>query len=149
MKHILMTSLLILGLFVQGFSQRGEIKGKVAELRKEFFETELQLTPAEADNFWPLFDKMKEEQKVLDQEYKVDTKLELLSDADVEAYIMKRFELEEKQIDLKRKYFTLYKEAIPIRKIALLPKVEMRFKKELLRRIRRHQKDNMMNRRGN
>lgn len=149
MKHILMTSLLIVSLVVQGFSQRGEISEKVAELRKEFFETELQLTPEEADNFWPLFDKMKEEQKALDEAYKADTKLELLSDADVEAHIMKRFELEEKQVDLKRKYFKLYKEAIPIRKIALLPKVEMRFKKELLRRIRRHRKDNMMDRRGN
>ena len=62
---------------------------------------------------------------------KSDKKLEDLSDQELEALLNASFEFKQKQLDLKRKYHTKYKEVLPIRKIAKLYHVEKRINQEI------------------
>lgn len=135
MKHIIALAILSCLCINVAFAQAGP-EARVKKFRKQFFEEELQLNESEAETFWPLYDAMKEEEKDLKKSMRAGQKPELMSDAEVEKYILNSFELEEKQISLKRKYFEKYKEVLPIRKVALIPRTEKEFKKALVRRLR-------------
>ncbi len=93
------------------------------------------LTEEESKKFWPIHDAMEQEMKALRKDYKKknksDKKLEDLSDQELEALLNASFEFKQKQLDLKRKYHTKYKEVLPIRKIAKLYHVEKRINQEI------------------
>ena len=55
-----------------------------------------------------------------------------MSDKEVETNIDKMLGLEDQELQLKKKYITEFKKAIPVKKIILLPKAETEFKKALL-----------------
>ena len=135
MKHIIALAILSCLCINVAFAQSGP-EARIKTFRKQFFEKELQLSEAEAEKFWPLYDAMKEEEKDLKKSMRAGQKPELMSDDEVEKYILNSFELEEKQISLKRKYFEKYKDVLPIRKVAMISRTEKEFKKALVRRLR-------------
>jgi len=103
--------------------------------RKKFFEKELQFSEAESKAFWPIFESHQEEMKQI-KDRKNRVKLELMSDAEAEAHLNEHFEREEKILASRKKLVQSLKGKIGVRKIALLPQVERKFKKELLRYYR-------------
>lgn len=121
-----------------GFSQKNNkrIQEKVEARRVAFISNKLNLTPTEAQIFWPLFNEYQDKIKALNQTYGGMTDLALLSDAEVASFIDKHLEKEEQYLKLKKAYFNNLKKVLPIRKVAMLPRVEKRFKEWIVEQIK-------------
>jgi len=139
MKKIIFIAVFVFGILGMGIAQ-GELEDRIQEKRIAFFNKELQLTETEANQFWPLYDQYRAEEESLKKSYNKNQKLELMSDKEVEGYIFSSFELQEKQIALRRKYFEQLRAFMPIRKIALLNRTEQQFKRKLLQHVKERRK---------
>jgi hypothetical protein len=109
---------------------------KVMQKRKEFYNKELQFTPAEQKAFWPIFEKYQKEEDQLRRKYRPNAKLELMNDDEAEAQIKRSFEYDQKKNELKQKYFDQFSEVLPVRKVALIGPTERKFKKLILKQIK-------------
>ncbi len=133
--------LLFSGLFLQpalGQPQGGEnrIDECIQAMKAAFITDRLRLTPEEAQQFWPLYNQFEEADRELRQAYRPGRPIEEMSDAEAMEFLNRNLEMEEKLIDLRRRYIGRFQEILPARKIALLRKAEEEFKRELLRRMR-------------
>ena len=104
--------------------------------RKKFYERELQFSEAESKVFWPIFESHQAQMKQL-KDKKNRPKLELMSDAEAEAFLDSHFEQEEQILAARKSLVQSLKGKFGIRKIALLSQTEHKFKKELLRHFKR------------
>jgi len=112
-------------------------KEEIQKLKVEFFNNKLQLTEREASDFWPVFNQFEEEQDKLKEKYNLkNKKLELMSDSEVEDFVMGQVQMAEDQAKLRRDYVERFKQILPIRKVAMLPQVGREFKKVILREMR-------------
>lgn len=127
-------------LFVQAaFAQpRGNsrIEQRIEAMKAAFITERLQLTPEEAQQFWPLYNQYEEAERALRREYRPGKAIENMTEAEASAFLDRSLELEERLTALRRTYIERFKEILPTRKIALLREVEEEFKRELLRRMR-------------
>jgi hypothetical protein len=111
---------------------------KMEAFKIAFFTEKLQLTPDESKAFWPLFNQFENERDALKDRYDLDNqKLELMSDKDVEAAVMQHFEMEEQLVKLRRDYVRRFMEVLPVRKVALLQRIDTEFKRALLEEIKK------------
>jgi hypothetical protein len=129
------------GLFLQaapGQPQGGgnRIDERIQAMKAAFITDRLRLTPEEAQQFWPLYNQFEEAERELRQAYRPERPIEEMSDAEAMEFLNRHLEMEEKLIDLRRRYIGRFQEVLPARKVALLRKVEEEFKRELLRRMR-------------
>ncbi len=116
------------------------------ELRKKHYEQSLQLTEAESNVFWPIFEKHEESLRTFKNKNK-KPRLELMSDAEAESYIDNYFDHELELIKIKKQLFVDLKGKLPARKIAMIPSVEKNFRRELLNRYKRaNRPEGLMNR---
>ncbi|MEO1514538.1 MAG: hypothetical protein AAFV95_05975 [Bacteroidota bacterium] len=141
MKHILIFGLVLLLGATDSWGQ-DSLEARIQKARRDYFQRELQLTEAEAEKFWPLYDQMRDEQDELQKKYKMNRKIELMSDTEVEKFVLSTFELEEKQLELKKRYFVEFKKIMSVRKVASMRRTEQRFKRELLKRMRNRSQGN-------
>lgn len=139
MKKLFFTSALFLLSGTFAFAQfAGADSERIQEMRVQFFNEELQFSPKEAEDFWPIYNNFREEKKALKASYKSGRKLELMTDAEAEEFLEQHLDLEEKQLALKRQYINRLKPVISIRKIAMINRTERKFKQALLRKIKEH-----------
>lgn len=101
----------------------------------------LNLTAEEAKKFWPIYNQMQEEYEKLRNEKRrlhkeMVEKYASLSDNEIEKNLDQFLAIEQKELDLKKKYMDEFKKAIPIKKVALMHKAEREFKRQLLHRFR-------------
>jgi hypothetical protein len=142
MKNLIITTLMML-VFVHISraqpEQRGEKKQeKIEAFKIAFFTERLQLTPEESKAFWPIFNQFENERDALKDKYDLDNqKLELMSDKDVEAAIMQHMDMEEQLVKLRRDYTRRFMEVLPIRKVAMLQRIDNDFKRALLEEIKK------------
>ena len=147
MKRITYTGLsilIILGCFSRvAYAQDGE---KIRSLRIAVYTDVLKLTPQEAKLFWPVFEeyqKKSSEIKILEKRERNQAakNISLLTDAEAIAVLNKMMDYEQKQLDLKKQYIEEFKKVIPIKKVLLLQKAELQFKKALLEKIKNAETD--------
>ena len=117
-----------------------DMSEKIKSQRVAFITDKLQLTPAEAQSFWPLYNQYKEQEKGLKKEYRLKKRIANMSDQEIEAYIMKGFELEKQKIALKKEFFYKLKEVLPVRKIGMLQPAEKAFKRKVLNSIKKRKR---------
>lgn len=140
MRKITFLFTLVLGLLpLLNWAQPRKFEDRVESLRIAFFTEKLQLTPEESKNFWPLFNEFQDKEKTIRKTYQNDTSLELMSDAEAEKLIENSFEMEEKLLQLKKEYYGKMRKVLPVRKIALLSRIERQFKERLLEEWRNRQ----------
>jgi sulfur relay (sulfurtransferase) DsrC/TusE family protein len=145
-KILVMLALLPAMAFAQG---RGpghgkmspEVKAQLDQLRKDTYTRVLSLSDAEAQKFWPVFDKMQEEIKAVRKDAQsvrkdIKNNSATLSDADMDKKINQLLDDEQKLLNIKRNYYAEFKKVLPIKKVALLPEAEREFKKALLDKIK-------------
>jgi hypothetical protein len=114
---------------------------KINQYRQAFLIERLQLTDTEAQKFLPLLQEREGELFKIRQQRKQQMERDLasLSDAEIEKLIRQHFEMEQKELDIHKKYFEKFKTVLPMKKIALLARTEQDFKRELLERMRNRQ----------
>jgi hypothetical protein len=130
-----------LALLILGTSFGSIAQEKGTEIKKEnkkaekiaFISTKLELTAAEAEKFWPIYNASEAEFKRLKKEHKAAMgerkKISEMSDADVEKLLDTGLEIQQKELDIRRKYLVKFKEVLPIKKVAKLTRIEHEFRK--------------------
>jgi hypothetical protein len=133
-------SLLVSASSGQGHPGGGERGEKIRALKIAYITEKLQLTPEEAQVFWPVFNEYESkkfaEERALASE--VDDKapdIALMSDQEVDQFITQRLEKEQRIINLKKEYYVKLKEVLPVKKVFRLFEAEAGFKKMLLERL--------------
>ena len=119
--------------------QRGEkAQEKIEAFKIAFFTEKLQLTPDESKAFWPLYNQFENERDAMKDKFDLDgQRFELLADKEVEAAIMQHFDMEEQMVKLRRDYVRRFMEVLPIRKVAMLQRIDNDFKRALLEEIKK------------
>lgn len=140
MRKITFCLTLALGLLpLLSWGQPRAMEDRIEAFRIAFFTEKLQLTPEESQRFWPLYNEFQEKEKAIRKSFKGDKSLELMTDAEAEKLIENNFEMEEKILQLKREYYGKMRDVLPVRKIALLNRIDRAFKERLLTEYRNRQ----------
>ena len=150
MKQIiwLCSLLLMLG----GSTAHAQIDKEFEARRIAYITKSLDLSPQEAQQFWPVYNAYKAELEQVQREKnriqrgvrmavqtKTDEELEKLSDE----YI----DLSVQQSQIQNRYHEEFKKVLPVRKVVLLYKTEQELNRRILEELRRRQEERLKNRR--
>jgi hypothetical protein len=119
----------------------GKAGEQIQAQRVAFITRRLNLTTEESQKFWPLYNEYEAEQKKIRQKYKIKQDFTTMTDAEAEQSLSSALEMEQQLLNLKKEYVQRMKKVIPVRKIAMLNRVERDFKTELLKRLREMQQN--------
>ncbi|OWY19271.1 hypothetical protein C7N43_22805 [Sphingobacteriales bacterium UPWRP_1] len=142
MKTLLRHNLIAIALFVlallslplTGFAQDGnDNQEKIKSMQAVFFTEQLQLTPKEAQDFWPLYSNYREEIKNINQQMRT---LESDNSLSPEQRLSRKNQLEEQKLSVSKKYQEQFKRVLPVAKVAQIDRVEREFKMWILSQVK-------------
>lgn len=143
MKKIIVAFLM--GCFAVGAFAQPD-KDKIKELKIEFLKKKLALTEDEEKKFMPLYEKFMTESDELRKTFKSDIDLEeidltFMTDAECEKLINDIIEFKQKEVDLIKKHTAEFKKVLPVKKVAMIFKAEVEFRKHLFKKLKDKRKD--------
>lgn len=121
---------------------------KIKALKVNYITTELNLSPAEAEKFWPIYNeyekskrgiRMKESQKIR-TEIKSYESLKNIPEKKAIELQNQYFEIEEKYIENKKRYFERLIKAVGVHKVLKLHLTEQGFNATLLKQFKNKKK---------
>lgn len=117
---------------------------KMEAMKVAFISQQMNLTPEEAQAFWPVYNAYQAKIKDLKKAHKGRRILEggdlsTLTDAEIEQLLDDNFVYAQAMLNLKIQFHSEMKKILNVRKIAAYYKAEEDFKKELLRKVREQQ----------
>ncbi len=130
--------ILLIALFTGMVSTQAQDQQKPKEGSKQakkiaYITTRLELTPDEAEKFWPIYNEYQAEKKELRKTKKAgksDKKVSEMSDKEVDELMTRSLDFQQKDLDLKKKYHNKYKSVLPVKKVAKFYHLEKEFKKQ-------------------
>lgn len=136
---------MLLCLNVTGQDGKEKMKEKFKAQKVAFITAELELTEAESQKFWPIYNTYQSEMEDLKKSNDKKPSKDM-TDKEAEDLIYEKLDGKAKEIDLQKKYVQKLKTAIPARKIALLFGLEREFKEKVIsnmkeRRMGKHRDD--------
>lgn len=145
MKKLLMISatLLISCIFFTAYAQNrneGNWKEKVQSEKIAFLTMEMDITPEEAQVFWPVYNMVQKEMDAAFQEV-IKAHKELASAADTDdtdniaACLDKYLQAQSKLQEVKAKATAEYNKVLPVKKVAKLYLSEEKFRRQHIRRL--------------
>ena len=147
MKRILFL-LICISLTVAATGQNA--KNKLQAQRVAFITQRLNLTPEEAQQFWPVFNQYTEKLQQIRTAVKEEKTVDELSDTDTEKMILSEFDRESRELDLKKDLYQKLRKIISVKKIAKLYKAERDFKGMLIEKFQQNkEKRNQKRQNGN
>lgn len=158
MKKTLLITAMFIGSFVSSYAQPGpppppkaprgehgprkdgDKKEKLESMKIGYLTRELDLTPEEAQKFWPVYNEFSNKEHELRKAKRSKMKesgksLDELSDKEVEALVDEEMVFRQKELDLQKEYHKQFKTILPPRKVAKLYRAEEKFKRELVKKI--------------
>jgi len=138
-------SFICLGLSFSSSAQernKERIREKVKLEKVAYITQELDLTEDEAQKFWPIYNAYKEESAATRASMDIRPKRDM-TDKEAEDMLHAMLESKSKEIDIQKKYIGKMKSAIPVRKIAMLFKVEREFREKLVSNVKERRKNRM------
>jgi len=147
-KQLIIVSLLVL-ITTLNFAQNGQrinkIKDKINAQKVAYITRELDLTPQEAQQFWPVYNEFETQRKAINKEFigknieerQVNTNE--LSDKEALEMADNHIILAQKLLDLRKKYHAEFKKVLPAKKLLKLYQAEKDFNKFLLKEIKERQ----------
>lgn len=114
---------------------------KIEAEKIAYLTTELDLTPQEAQQFWPIYNEFEKKKDELINERKniisnIQSGFETVSDKDAEKMSDRLIEIDIAESKLRQEYHQKYKKVLPIKKVIKFYHLERKFKQQLLRKIR-------------
>lgn len=153
-KHYIMNTckaLLIVALLgltqvihAQQDAEEQKAKDRIEAYRAQFITEELELTPEEAQRFWPVYNQYRKEVDAIQLErmrkhakFRGNPKAELegMSDEEVYREVESEMKMQQELLDLRKEYFRKFDAVLPIKKVALLYRAEGEFQRRLIRRL--------------
>ena len=147
MKTITKLSAIALLLFIatslaaQGPGNRQQNRERIEAQKVAFITERLELTPAEAQQFWPVYNEFDAKRRELNREFKkaVDPEnidIDKMSDKDAEELADQTLIHAQKLLDLRKEYHAKFKSILPPKKLLKLYDTEREFQKMLMDRLR-------------
>ena len=135
MKKILLVGMICL-MGLATFAQQRE-NDQIEAMKISFITKQVDLSPEQAQQFWPIYNQMADELKVLrtDKTGITERSFDELTDKEVEGNINAKLDKEQKLLDIKKKYINKYKAVLSIKQVAKLIRAEEQFKRRLLAHI--------------
>jgi len=117
-------------------------KDKIESKKIAFITESLDLSPEEAQRFWPVYNEYKGKMKEVrgDRSDRPKNNFDEMTDAEAEVAINENFDRQQRELDLKRVYYKKMADALSSKKVAKLIMVEKRFKNEVLSKVKRRMK---------
>ena len=112
---------------------------RVQALRVAFLTKRLELTPAEAQVFWPVYNEYQDKLEALRQQRRKDRKAsasDALSEKEAEALLDQELAFRQQEADLQKTYYQRFKGVLTVRKTLKLMRAEEEFKRVLLEQIK-------------
>lgn len=140
-RHILSLLIFTALLSFEGYSQGNVSKKEALEAMKVAFITQkLNLTPEEAQVFWPIYNQYETELDALrkkrkDEKMSAMDDVSKISDKEIEKLVDGEIIFRQQELDIIKKYHAQFKKILPVKKVALLYKAQEDYKKELLKQI--------------
>ncbi len=140
MKRILILCVMLCSLLLPGWANNGceqHLTPEQFRARQQAFITEkAELTPAEAEKFFPLYFEMQGRKKMLNDKimglYRRG-KDEKTSEKHYQEILEAIYDLHDRINDLEESYFEKFKQVISYKKIYLVQRAEMKFHRSLLK----------------
>jgi len=123
--------------------ERREAKrDNIESMKIAFLTKKLDLTPEEAQLFWPVYNQYTDKLQELRKKRRMDSKdakhnVDEMSDKDVEAAVDSEMAFRQKELDIQKEYHAKFKAVLPIKKVAKLYQAEEQFKRVLLDELKR------------
>ncbi len=140
MKKYISIILLLFGITATAQEGReGRQSGKIDAMRVAFITERLELTPSEAEKFWPVFNAFhSKEKEIRRSKFKTVRKIENSNLTEKEAALALS-EIEKSEVELhenRKAFIAKLKQILPALKIIKLKKAEDDFNRQLLKRYR-------------
>lgn len=143
MKNILNYTLLLFLFTSVGFAQgKQEKRDRIKALKIAFISEELALTTDEAEKFWPIYNAFEDKQFELQHEKmksymnRIETDMGKISEKEASQLLVQMENTEDELYQLRKKYNQNLKLVLSAQKIVKLHKVEVQFRKDLLKQFR-------------
>ena len=122
-------------------AHRQEKKENIEAMKVAFITSKLDLTPEEAQKFWPVYNQYTEKMQELRKKRRLDEReakknIDEYSDKEIEHAIDSDLAVRQKELDLQKEYSTKFKTVLPMKKVAKLYAAEEEFKMELLNKLK-------------
>jgi hypothetical protein len=135
-------------------AQNQERLERIRAARIALINDRLELTPEQAEKFWPLYNEYTQQRQDLLKEYqsmRQSSEGRQLTDEESKELLNKGIRLKEKQLDLDRTYNDRLTRVITNNQILLLRRAEEDFRKMIIERLdnRREQRERRENRKDN
>jgi Spy/CpxP family protein refolding chaperone len=147
MKKLFLISILSVFTFAAVIAQgksgsMSEMFEKIKAEKISFFTMKLNLTPAEAQAFWPVYNEYEKKsfdilQKTRDFESMPEAKISSLSDQELTRITKNYIESFEQEGSLRKEYHKKFLEILPLKKVLLLYRTEKDFRGYLINKFRR------------
>ena len=126
-------------------SEREAMKAKIDSKRIAYLSEKLDLSPAEAQAFWPVYNQYRREidevqielMKIRRKMRRDDLENKTFSDTELEKMLQTGFKNQELSLKIRQKYHERFKEVLSIQKVAILYKSEFEFHEILMKRMRK------------
>ncbi len=117
-------------------SKQEKIQSRIESQKAAFITQKLNLTPTEAQQFWPYYNEYQSNMKDFRQQNISELKSEDINDANANDFLDNLFNSEQTALNLKKEYFNKLKTVISAKKVAKLYIIEKKFREEILDNIR-------------
>jgi len=140
-KSLFVVSVILFSYSISIGQDMADRKEKIEAQKITYITDQLQLTPQEAQQFWPLYNEF----QVKKEEFKEAKRLNMreyhqqsmnLSDERIEEIVDGYIEIELKLAELQKEYHIKYKSVLPVEKVIKLYQAENQFKQFLLKQIK-------------
>lgn len=113
---------------------------KITAQRIAFITSKLDLTPTEAQNFWPIYNEYDQKQHQLMHETRSSMmldpdKIDALTDKEASDIADSQVAVSQKMADLRKEYNSKFKSVLPAKKVLKLYNAEREFQKTLIDRL--------------
>ncbi len=115
-------------------------KEKIKSHKIAFLTDKLDLSPDEAEKFWPIYNEHETKVENSQKEFREKTRdiaenLQNLTDDEAEEFVYARLNQEQNMLNLKKEFINELNQILPSKKILLLMEAEREFKIELMKRL--------------
>ncbi len=122
-----------------GMAQSQETLERIEAAKIALITERLELTPEQAEKFWPIYREYSDKQRELKQEFqtmKRDFDPKTASEAENRKVLERGHQLKERQLDLDKNYSQRMQQVVSSRQLMHLRKAEDDFREMLMQRIR-------------
>jgi hypothetical protein len=123
-----------------------EMLEKIKAEKVSFFTSKLDLTSAEAQAFWPVYNEFEKkrfdiQRQIHEFERKPDEEITNLSDSEIEKMTSNYIDSFEKEALLLKEYNKKFLKILPKKKVLMMYRTENEFRSHLIREYRRNQEE--------